>query len=125
MGGGGFGPGHPVMLAALARLVDVLNVGLLGVTLGQALLAAEAAVEAVPLLHDSLVILERLVPEDVNTVTCAMLLATAIVKAKGEPAVARAVLERTSERVRQSAGEHSPLLASLAELSAKLGLVGS
>jgi tetratricopeptide (TPR) repeat protein len=99
-------------------------VGYLGMTLGRALHDANAFAEAVPLLQDSLAILEQLLPADADTVACAMLLATAIVKARGEPAVARAALTRASERVRQVAGEHSPLLPTIAALVASLGLVG-
>ncbi len=76
-----------------------VNVGLLGMTLGQALLDAKAAAEAEAVLQDSLIILEQLVPDDANTVNCALLLATAIVTGRGEVALARAVLTRTRERV--------------------------
>ena len=97
----------------------------LGVNIGQALCDAGHPADAVPLLHASMSELGRLLPTDPNTVACAMLLASAIVQARGEPAVARAVLSRVGEQLRQHVGEHAPLLAALADHAAKLGLVAS
>lgn len=102
-----------------------VTVAFLGLTLGQALHDAGASVDAVPLLHQSLEIFERLLPDDLGAINCALLLATTIVKSGGPPAVARAALTRASERVRQLAGEDSPLLRTIADHVASLGLVSS
>ena len=102
-----------------------VTVGFLGLTLGRSLHDAGRSADAVPLLHESLEIFEDLLPADTNTVTCAMLLATTIMRSGGQPAVARAALTRASERVRQVAGEHSPLLKAIADLVASLGILPS
>ena len=55
----------------------------------------------------------------------AMALATAIVQARGEPALAREGLTRASEQVRQRLGAEHHLVAELAAHGVKLGLVPS
>lgn len=104
---------------------DSAEVASFGLRLGQVLLAAGAPADAVPWLQGALALLMRLQPADEATVGSAMSLATAVVQARGEPALARDVLTRAGEQVRQRLGADHPFAAQLAGHAAALGLVAS
>lgn len=59
-------------------------------------------------LQGALALLMQLQPGDEATVGCAMLLATAVVQARGEPALARDVLTRVGEQAQQRLGPTIP-----------------
>ena len=99
--------------------------GLFASGVGEAWSRAGAASDAVVWLRRALDLLLQTQPAEAATVTCAMALATAIVQARGEPALAREGLTRASEQVRQRLGAEHHLVVELAAHGVKLGLVPS
>ena len=89
---------------------------------GDSYLGAGAGAEAVPWLRTALDLSTQLQPAEAGTVECAMILATAIVQGRGEPALAREVLTRMREQVGQRLGAEHPWVAELAAHGVKLGL---